>query len=162
MMHTIRVGGSPIDPGEPPVWEIPGILAQELIISRSRDIVISWGNIRVFSRGVLSAIFVRFNPEHDADGESRGQDFTMALKGVDQEGLLVGMTTGKQPLAVDQFGGHGGHHLWELQYWVYPLPLEGLRVSAQWSAQGIGRGHVDLTSSEVATLRTSVRDLTSR
>ena len=62
-MATVRTGvPNGADPLEPPNDEIPDRVPVERIVARSDDVVISVGNVMLYSSGVLTTFFVRFGP----------------------------------------------------------------------------------------------------
>src|SRR5262245_42049461 len=68
MGFSMVSAGRPDDgPFGPPAWEIPGLVPAERIVTRSGDIVVTVGPVRVYSTGLVLAFHVLFRPDGDQD-----------------------------------------------------------------------------------------------
>jgi hypothetical protein len=173
MVVMLRAGVPDDDRAEPPAWEIPALLPRETIIARSDDVAISVGDVHVYSRGVLARFYVRFDPQRESSNPSELTDFTGQFQRLlDPTGLVLdirapddereGSPRGAEharSIHTDLRGCRGNNYLWQLQYWAFPLPANGVVYSAQWSSRGVERGRVTVSAAEISTLLSSVQHL---
>ena len=68
-------------PLDPPAWEIPGLIPAERIVTRSDDIVVTVGPVRVYSTGVLLPFAVRFRPGQEYDVDAHHAELLRLLEG---------------------------------------------------------------------------------
>jgi hypothetical protein len=168
-----RPGGT--DPLEPPEGEIPGVVAGERVVTRSRDVVISTGSLSVYSTGVLVTFVVRFRPgvQNRPDDVDELHRMLHGDRTPSEGRLLFGVRypDGSMDTTVEvsdqqgasgprliPFSGRGRGSQWRSTYWMFPLPEDDITFFAAWPAHNVGRGTVVVTRSEVQHARDAVRE----
>lgn len=174
MAATVSVG-RPEDPAgqEPPAWELPGIVPIEQILSRSDDVVISVGQLRVFSTGALVTFEVRLgngcqdDPDYTEDlhwllttrGRSPSPD-RPALGVRSPGGTAATSATGWSPQpSLDMRAGGSSGAIWRFTYWLSPTPLQDTTFMAAWPNRGIPAGEATISGERLRTAHDAIQRL---
>lgn len=181
-ISSVRAGTPAGDHLEPPTWQLPGLVAAERVVTRSNDVVISAGPLRVFTTGCLVTFYVRFrvggrSPSSDMDELYRlikGQRFlhdgqltlavryTMSSSHSKLEEIVADRTWTddlSSHLISIAGGSHGGGRVWYLTYWLRPVPVGDVNLLAVWPARGVPRGGALYSKSEVRKAFATIYDL---
>jgi hypothetical protein len=163
MASTVSAGWSK-DGGmvEPPPWELPGLVPFEQVVTRSEQVVISVGQVRVFSTGVQVTFEVRL-----ADGPHQDPDYTEGLyellttRGRSKPHGRPTLEAGSLATLVDKQSGQrslprlemrsGGSRgpIWHFSYWLSPVPAEDVTLRAAWPNHGVPTGEVTITGQDL-------------
>lgn len=125
----------------PPDNEVAATVAVDAVVTRNDDVAITLRSLRVLSNGVLLSFVVQHRVDHDP-GASGHQPFPVdsdVLVGVElsdgstatsfQGGAFGGLELGAPGKPVlQQHGGGGGGRMYEMAYWLVPVPPGDLVV----------------------------------
>jgi hypothetical protein len=160
-------------PFDPPAWEIPGPVPAERIVTRSDDIVVTVGPVRVYSTGAVLAFHVRFRPGWDHDADALQAELLRQFKlerspGADRLVLVLRSADGSLRTNVERAGadayldvlhGRGRDSEWSLTCWIWPAPADDVAVSVAWPRWRVPEGETTLTGEELRAAAAGVRQL---
>lgn len=174
MAATVSAG-RPDDLGglEPPPWELPGIVPIEQVVTRSDEVVMSVGQIRVFSTGALVTFEVRLgnNREDDPDytedlywlltNRGRSPTPTGPTLGVRTPGGTVATGTSSHAVRpnLDFRAGGGNGPIWRFTYWLSPTPLEEITFVGAWPGRGVPAGEATICGEHLSTAHHAIQRL---
>jgi hypothetical protein len=157
---------------EPPPWELPGIVPLEQILTRSDDVVVSVGQIRVFSTGALVTFEIRLGKGCEDDPDytedlywlltTRGRPPTPGgpTLGVRAPDGAATTATGRprRPNLDMRAGGSNGP-IWRFTYWLSPTPLEDTTFVGAWPTRGIPAGAATISGEHLRTAHHGIQPL---
>jgi hypothetical protein len=178
-VSMVSAGRRDDEPLDPPAWEIPGLIPAERLVSRSDDVVVTVGPVRVHSTGVLVSFHVRFRPGRERGADAFHDELLRMLKGSRSAGAdrLVlelryedgsflsnvdrsAVAEGSQPDAyLDLLDGGSHGPVWRFTFWVWPVPAGDVTVSAAWPECGVPQGETVLTGVELRAASDAVEPL---
>jgi hypothetical protein len=163
MESTVSAGWSK-DAGqvEPPPWELPGLVPFERVVTRSEQVVISVGQVRVLSTGIQVTFEVRLaNGLHEDPHYTEGLYELLTTRGRSEahDRPVLGAGTldtlvDKQPgqpsgLRLDMRSGGGRGPIWHFTYWLSPAPAQDLTLHAAWPDHGVPAGEVTIMGQDL-------------
>lgn len=174
----VRAGNPPGGEAlEPPEGEIPGLVPDERVLSRTRDIVISAGQVAVYSSGFSVKFSVRFRPGWSSLAEAT-EELHLHLRGDRHPSptrLILGVvdeSNGAVDASVDlpefrqssaegprlaTLPGSGKGRLWVLNYWLSPLPEADVAFFARWTLHRLDFGSVTFSAAELGSAWSAIQ-----
>ena len=170
MDSTVSAGWSQGREWPEPPWELPGIVAVSRVLSRTDEVVMSVGHIRVFSSGAEVTFEVRLGNGHEDDPNytddlywlltTRGRSPspgrpTMSVRSADgSENARL-----RLPPSLELRAGGCTGPIWRFIYWMAPAPVEDTTFVGAWPARGVPAGETTIKGKHLRTARAAIQPL---
>lgn len=163
---------------KPPAWSgppdgvLPAFSTQRVELARTDSVVLVVDRFLVYPNGLVFTLLLMRRQDHDDHGHVPWE-MLHRHKGTDlpddfvrfgilfEDGTKWTNLTDRYPHREDEIdgpvvmgrGGGGGGKLWEMSYWMWPLPAPGkLTFVVAWPAESIAEQQVELEADELRQL----------
>lgn len=158
---------------EPPHGVLPSVSTQRAVLANTEDVLVAADRFLVYPNGVVFTLTMMRREEPDERdhhppwemfGRRRSKelpDEMIRLGILFSDGSKWTNVTDRHPFGEEDVegpvvmgrGGGGGGRVWEMGYWVWPLPPPGpLTFVVSWPAEGVAEHRVQVDADEFIEL----------
>ena len=160
---------------EPPNGVLPAFSTQRAVLARTEDVLLVADRFLVYPNGIVFTLLLMRREDFDDHGHVPWEVFRRGKGvGLPDDFIRIGMLfsdgskwtnlTDRHPYGEEEVegpvvmgrSGGGGGRMWEMSYWVWPLPPPGeLTFVVSWPAEGVPEHQIEIDADEFIRLAPS-------